>query len=73
MVSAPGVCEVQDLHIWTITSGMDSLSAHAVLLPDCEVQTTLDGLRKILHERFGIDHITIQIDPAGQEKCRTSF
>jgi cobalt-zinc-cadmium efflux system protein len=73
MVSTPGVCEVHDLHIWTITSGMDSLSAHVVLLPGCDAHAALDGLRKTLHDRFGIDHITIQIDPTGQEKCRTSF
>ncbi len=71
--SAPGVCEVHDLHIWTITSGMESLSAHVVLGSAHEAPASLDSLRGILHERFGIDHITIQIESAGQEGCRTSF
>jgi cobalt-zinc-cadmium efflux system protein len=73
MLSAPGVREVHDLHIWTITSGMESLSAHVVLLAGYETHASLDNLRKVLHDQFGIDHITIQIDPAGQEECRTSF
>ncbi len=73
MIVAPGVCGVHDLHIWTITSGMDSLSAHVVLLPGHEGNAALDSLRRILHEQFGIDHITIQIEPASQDECRTSF
>ncbi|MBI3837329.1 MAG: cation transporter [Planctomycetia bacterium] len=73
MVSAQGVCEVHDLHIWTITSGMESLSAHVVLLAGYEAHASLDSMRKILHDQFGIDHITIQIEPAGQEECHTSF
>jgi cobalt-zinc-cadmium efflux system protein len=73
MRSVPGVCEVHDLHVWTITSGLDSLSAHAVLLPGHEQQASLESLRVVLHDRFGIEHVTIQIDPAGQEECRSSF
>jgi cobalt-zinc-cadmium efflux system protein len=73
MMSAPGICEVHDLHIWTITSGMESLSAHVVLLPGFEIHAALDSLRHVLHDRFAIDHITIQVDPPGQDQCRTSF
>lgn len=73
MLSAPGVCDVHDLHIWTITSGMESLSAHATLTAGGDAQTALEGLRVVLHDRFGIDHITIQIEPAGPSECRTSF
>jgi cobalt-zinc-cadmium efflux system protein len=71
--SVPAVCEVHDLHVWTITSGMESLSAHVVLNPGHEQQASLECVRQVLHERFGIDHITIQIDPAGQAECRSSF
>jgi cobalt-zinc-cadmium efflux system protein len=71
--SVPGVAEVHDLHVWTITSGMDSLSAHVVLLPGHEYQASLESVRQVLRQRFGIDHMTIQIDPDGQEECRSSF
>ena len=73
MSEVPGVCEIHDLHIWTITSGMDSLSAHAVLVPGQEHQAALESLRVVLHDRFGIEHVTIQIDPAGQDECRSKF
>jgi cobalt-zinc-cadmium efflux system protein len=73
MGRSPGVAEVHDLHIWTITSGMDSLSAHVVPQPGSERDAVLEGLRHVLHERFAIDHITIQIEPVRQADCRTSF
>jgi cobalt-zinc-cadmium efflux system protein len=73
IMSVPGVCEVHDLHVWTITSGMDSLSAHVVLLAGHEQSAALESVRQVLHDRFDIDHITIQIDPAGREECRSSF
>jgi cobalt-zinc-cadmium efflux system protein len=73
MVETPGAREVHDLHIWTITSGMVSLSAHVILADGHDQAATLESLRKSLHDRFGIDHITIQIEPDGQAACRTSF
>jgi Co/Zn/Cd efflux system component len=52
---------------------MESLSAHATLMAGHDAHATLEGLRLVLHDRFGIDHITIQIEPAGPGECRTSF
>jgi len=58
----PGVVDVHDLHIWTITSGLESLSAHIVV--DAEApDDLLPRLQKTLHDRFGIDHVTIQLEP----------
>lgn len=71
MREVDGVCEVHDLHVWTITSGLDSLSAHAVLEGDRDPRTALEALQRVLHDRFNIEHVTIQIDPAGE--CRTKF
>ncbi len=59
-----GVIEVHDLHVWTITSGMESLSAHVVVEDrrfDCDV---LGEIRSTLHQRFGIHHITVQMETA---------
>jgi cobalt-zinc-cadmium efflux system protein len=71
MYSAGGVVDVHDLHVWSITSGMDSLSAHVVVADDRPSHDVLAELRKILAERFGIDHVTLQIEPEGfaEEKC----
>ncbi len=71
MREVDGVREVHDLHVWTITSGLDSLSAHAVLENGHDPRQALAALQTVLHDRFGIEHVTIQIDPAGE--CRTSF
>lgn len=59
----PGVVEVHDLHVWTITSGLESLSSHVVSDESRKHSELLADLRGTLHERFGIDHITIQIEP----------
>jgi cobalt-zinc-cadmium efflux system protein len=65
MRDVPGVLGVHDLHVWTITSGMDSLSAHVVVEEDKPNHDVLHALRNMLHERFSIDHITIQLEPEG--------
>lgn len=63
-----GVTEIHDLHIWTITSGLISLSAHAVVNGDRTHHDILSELRELVHDRFSIDHITIQIEPEGFEE-----
>jgi len=62
-----GVLSIHDLHVWTITSGFVSLSCHVESshqVPDHEL---LAALQELLRERFGIDHVTIQIEPRGFE------
>ena len=54
------VREVHDVHIWTLSSSVVALSAH-VVLQDMEAwPRVLPALRKMLHERFAIDHVTLQ-------------
>lgn len=59
----PGVASVHDLHVWTITSGMDSLSAHVVAVDDGPAAPLLGEIRSLLAAQFGIHHVTIQIEP----------
>lgn len=73
LVSVPGACEVHDLHVWTITSGLDALSAHVVVRSDQDQPSVLTAIRDRLHERFGIDHITIQLEPVGFAERRAKF
>jgi cobalt-zinc-cadmium efflux system protein len=71
----PGVRDVHDLHVWTITSGMDSLSAHVVAEDHGPSAPLLGHIRQVLADRFGIHHVTIQIEPEGFEEqavCRNS-
>ena len=57
-----GVDDVHDLHVWTITSGMPALSAHVVVHREQFRQETLVRVRECLHDGFGIDHVTIQLE-----------
>jgi cobalt-zinc-cadmium efflux system protein len=66
MLEVEGVEAVHDLHVWTITSGMDAMSGHVVVGDRHERRTSgeiLADLHKILHDRFGLGHLTIQIEP----------
>jgi cobalt-zinc-cadmium efflux system protein len=65
LAALPGVCDVHDLHVWTLTSGMDVASAHLSLDPAAEFGAVLSTARDTLHEEFAIDHATLQVEPAG--------
>jgi cobalt-zinc-cadmium efflux system protein len=63
------VAAVHDLHIWLVTSGFPVLTAHIWLKPMCSDplcwQQCLRELQDVLHERFDIEHVTLQLEPAG--------
>lgn len=62
LARAPGVVEVHDLHIWTITSGFPALSAHVLVGrgEDCHARRL--ELAGLLGDDFGIEHTTLQVD-----------
>ena len=57
-----GVYKVHDLHVWTVTSGVFILSAHAVIDPSDDFHHILTRMEKHLQERFNIRHTTIQLE-----------
>jgi cobalt-zinc-cadmium efflux system protein len=59
---APGVMDVHDLHAWTITSGMNVVSAHVVLAEDAKPGDILDHLGTCLSADFDINHSTFQLE-----------
>lgn len=67
LAALPGVRSVHDLHVWAITSGMPSLSAHIVVEPSCfgadDQARLLAELQRTLHENFAVEHSTLQIEP----------
>lgn len=65
-----GVTEAHDLHVWTLTSGMDVVSVHVLLAPGVDPHEVLDRARAVLRDEFAISHATIQVEPAGHEHCR---
>jgi cobalt-zinc-cadmium efflux system protein len=65
LASAPGVVEVHDLHVWTITSGFPALSAHVLVRPGEDCHGRRRELELLLYDEFGIEHTTLQVDHAG--------
>ena len=60
--AARSVRRVHALHVWTLTSGREAMSAHVVVVAGAPADRILEELHLVLHARFGIDHTTIQIE-----------
>ena len=69
MAAVPGIRDVHELHVWTITSGLPVFSAHVVVDPDViergQSAIMLDKLQDCLRGHFDVDHSTFQLEPAG--------
>jgi cobalt-zinc-cadmium efflux system protein len=65
IVAHPGVVEAHDLHVWTVTDGFPALSAHVLVQPGADCHRIRLELEALLHERFGIDHTTLQVEHVG--------
>jgi cobalt-zinc-cadmium efflux system protein len=64
LAGAPGVVEVHDLHIWTITSGFPALSAHVLVGRGEDCHRRRLELETLLRAEFGIEHTTLQVEHA---------
>ena len=64
MEAVPGVTLIHDVHVWTITSQSESLSAHVLIDPahEGDVDELISELQDIAHNRYGIEHATIQVE-----------
>jgi cobalt-zinc-cadmium efflux system protein len=67
MADRPCVCEVHDLHIWEITSGLPAASAHVLVTPGSDCHAIRADLEAFLSQEYGITHATLQVDHAGAE------
>lgn len=65
LMDIPGVTAVQDLHVWTVTSGFDAMSCHLVVTDISRGREVLQQARRVMKDSFGIDHITIQVEDGG--------
>jgi cobalt-zinc-cadmium efflux system protein len=64
LASYPGVVEVHDLHVWEVTSGFPALAAHVLVKPGDDCHGVRRSLQAMVGERFGIEHVTLQVDHA---------
>jgi cobalt-zinc-cadmium efflux system protein len=71
LVAHARVSSVHDLHVWEIASGFPSLSAHVLVPPGEDCHAIRRELERTLHERFGIDHTTLQVDHASGPQLLT--
>jgi cobalt-zinc-cadmium efflux system protein len=67
LAGQPGVVEVHDLHVWEVTSGFPALSAHVLVGRDTDCHAARLTLETLLHDRFKIEHTTLQVDHEGGE------
>ena len=68
LLAMPGVVDVHDLHVWTLTSEMDVASAHVMIGPGVDAHSVLDQARVLLLEHE-ISHATIQVEPDDHAGC----
>lgn len=68
ILDAPGVVDCHDLHAWTITSGMNVVSAHVILADDSDAASTLDALCACLSGAFDIEHSTFQLETVDRRR-----
>ena len=68
----PGVADVHDLHVWTLTSGLDAMSGHLVVDDMARAGTVLAAARDAMHEDFDITHTTIQVEDAALAQTEKS-
>ncbi len=69
LIEVDGVVDVHDLHVWTITSGLVAMSAHVVVADRLDPYERLAALRRCVREGFEIQHVTLQLEPQGEERC----
>ena len=63
------VVDVHDLHVWTLTSDMEVLTAHVMVAVGADTHAVLDRARALLSERHGIHHATLQVEPEDHTGC----
>ena len=70
LIAVDGVTGVHDVHVWTLASGYDALTAHVMVDPDHSSRRDelLDRLRTIAYEHFDLQHVTLQLE-TGMEAC----
>ncbi len=69
LASVPGVVDVHDLHVWTLTSDMDVATAHLVVSDGADAHAVLDEAGGRMRGSFGIEHATIQVEPESHSDC----
>jgi len=69
LAALTGVVDVHDVHVWTLTSAMEVASAHLMVRVGADSHAVLDRAREVLHDRYHIEHATLQVEPDDHRGC----
>jgi cobalt-zinc-cadmium efflux system protein len=69
LATLPGVVDVHDLHVWTLTSDMEVASAHLMVGAGTDPHVVLDAARELLRARYHVAHATLQVEPDDHTGC----
>lgn len=69
LAALPDVIGVHDVHVWTLTSGMESATAHLSVADASSVEVALDAAHELLTTSYGIEHATVQIESVTRPTC----
>jgi cobalt-zinc-cadmium efflux system protein len=69
LTTVPGVVDVHDLHVWTLTSDMDVATVHLMTRDGTDPHPVLDQARSLLEDRYAIAHATLQVEPDTHQGC----
>lgn len=69
LAAIPGVVDVHDLHVWTLTSEMEVASAHLMVRSGVDSHGVLDQARTLLADGYGVAHATLQVEPDDHTGC----
>ena len=70
LAAVPGVANVHDLHVWTLTSGMNVATAHLMTGEGADAHAVLDAARTVMRTKFGVEHATLQVEPDTHTGCQ---
>jgi cobalt-zinc-cadmium efflux system protein len=70
LAATEGVHDVHDLHLWTLTSGMNVATAHLVTVDGADSHEVLDRARDVLRDQHGVAHATLQVEPRSHTGCQ---
>jgi cobalt-zinc-cadmium efflux system protein len=70
LAGVPGVTDVHDLHVWTLTSGMNVATAHLVTQERADAHGVLDRAMQVMRTEFGVEHATLQVEPDTHTGCK---
>lgn len=70
--AVPGVADVHDLHVWTLTSGMYVATAHLVVDDSASGQSVLEEARGVMRSKHRIEHATLQVETRATQACDES-